>query len=90
MWQLQTHANENIILSYHVLYITYIHTYKKVEDNTEDLFHPGLKNDQKVEVTFHALGKIDQEMKTPINTYNLKMYFNVLQLQLPSAEASLF
>jgi len=49
-----------------------------------------LKNDQEVEVTFHALGKIDQEIKTPINTYNLKMYFNVLQLQLPSAEASLF
>lgn len=90
MWQLWTRATETIILSYHVLYITYIHTYKEVEGNTENLFPPGLKNGQKPEVTFHALGKIDQEIKTPINTYNLKLYFNVLQLQLPSAEASLF
>lgn len=63
MWQLQTHANETIIISYHVLYIiTYIHTYNEVGDNTENLFPPGLKSDQKVEVTFHALGKIDQEI----------------------------
>lgn len=66
MWQLQTRANETIILSYHVLYITYIHTYNEVDDNTENFFQPGLKNDQKIEVTFHALGKIDQEIKTPI------------------------
>lgn len=42
---------------------------------------------KKVEDTFCALGKIEQEIKT---TINLKMYFDVLQLQLPSAEASLF
>lgn len=45
---------------------------------------------KKIEDTFCALGKIDQEIKTPVITNNLKMYFNVLQLQLPSAEASLF
>lgn len=89
MWQLQTHANESIILSYNVLYITYINTFNEEED-THNRFPPGLKNDQKIEVTFHASGKIDQEIKTPISTYNPNMYFNVLQLQLPSAEASLF
>lgn len=45
---------------------------------------------KKVDDTFCALGKTDQEIKTPVITNNLKMYFNVLQLQLPSAEASLF
>lgn len=76
--------------SYHVRYITYIHTYSEVEDDTKNLFPLGLKNNQKVEDTFFALGKTDQEIKTPVITNNLKMYFNVLQLQLPSAEASLF
>lgn len=92
MWQLQTHANGSIILSYNVLYITYINTFNEVDDtrNTESRFPPGLKNDQKVEVTFLTSGKIDQEIKTPITTSNPNMYFNVLQLQLPSAEASLF